>query len=210
MQAFFPGEEGARRDRGGPLRPGQPVGPAAGEPAPSAGAQPYTYLHPPLGEGDEVSNLSTTPAAPFGHGLSYTTFEHSDLTVPTRRCPTDGHIGSSVRVTNTGTGAGADVVQLYAHDLVGLGDPAGGAARSGTSGSTSSPASRSTVTFAVPTTRLAFSDRDLVRVVEPGEVELWVGPSCAERETEARMALTGPVHTVGVDSPRWTAVSVTD
>ena len=42
------------------------------------------------------------------------------------------------------------------------------------------------VTFSVPTTRLAFSDRDLVRVVEPGEVELWVGPSCAERETEAR------------------------
>ena len=61
----------------------------------------------------------------------------------------------------------------------------------------------------MPTARLAFSDRDLVRVVEPGEVEVWVGPSCAERETEARTTLTGPVHRVGVDSPRWTAVSVT-
>ena len=55
----------------------------------SAGAQPYSYLHPALGEGDEVSNLSTTPAAPFGHGLSYTTFEHTDLTVPPV-VPTDG------------------------------------------------------------------------------------------------------------------------
>jgi len=37
---------------------------------------------------------------------------------------------------------------------------------------------------------------------------VWVGPSCAERETEGRLTLTGPAHPVGVDSARWTAVAV--
>jgi hypothetical protein len=60
----------------------------------------------------------------------------------------------------------------------------------------------------VPTTRLAFSDRDLVRVVEPGEVELWVGPSCEARETESRVTITGPVHRVTVGDERWVSTEV--
>ena len=58
-------------------------------------------------------------------------------------------------------------------------------------------------------TRLAFSDRDLTRVVEPGEVELWVGPVVRRPRDRGATTLTGPVHTVGLTSPRWTTVSVT-
>jgi beta-glucosidase len=208
VQAFFPGEEGGTAVAGVLSGRVNPSGHLPVSLPRSAGAQPYTYLHPALGGNGDVTNLRSTPALPFGHGLSYTTFVHSDLEVDAQ-VPTDGHIGASVRVTNTGGRPGADVVQLYAHDVV---------------GSVTRPVAQlvgyrrvhleagesALVTFSVPTTRLAFSDRDLVRVVEPGAVELWVGPSCAERETEARTALTGPVHAVGVDSPRWTAVSVTD
>ncbi|WP_082571055.1 glycoside hydrolase family 3 N-terminal domain-containing protein [Cellulomonas sp. Root485] len=208
VQAFFPGEEGGTALAGVLSGRVNPSGHLPVSLPRSAGAQPFTYLHPKLGGNGDVTNLRSTPALPFGHGLSYTTFVHSDLEVDAQ-VPTDGHIGASVRVTNTGGRPGADVVQLYVHDVV---------------GSVTRPVAQlvgyrrvhleagesALVTFSVPTTRLAFSDRDLVRVVEPGEVELWVGPSCAERETEARTSLTGPVHTVGVDSPRWTAVSVTD
>jgi hypothetical protein len=49
---------------------------------------------------------------------------------------------------------------------------------------------RAIMRFVVLTIRLAFSDRDLVRVVEPGDVELWVGPSREARETEACLRIT--------------------
>jgi beta-glucosidase len=206
VQAFFPGEEGGTAVAGVLSGRVNPSGHLPVSMPRSAGAQPFTYLHPPLGGNGDVTNLRSTPALPFGHGLSYTTFVHSDLEVDAQ-VPTDGHIGASVRVTNTGDRPGADVVQLYAHDVV---------------GSVTRPVAQlvgyrrvhleagasAVVTFAVPTARLAFSDRDLVRVVEPGEVEIWVGPSCAERETEGRVTLTGSLHPVGVDSPRWTTVSV--
>jgi hypothetical protein len=60
------------------------------------------------------------------------------------------------------------------------------------------------VRFVVRATRLAFSDRDLVRVVEPGDVELWVGPSCETRETKSRLRITDQTHQVTMDDPRWT------
>ena len=58
------------------------------------------------------------------------------------------------------------------------------------------------VRFQVPTTRLAFSDRFMVRIVEPGEVELWVGQSCAEKETTTSITVVGPVHRVTTNDPR--------
>jgi beta-glucosidase len=206
VQAFFPGEEGGTALAGVLSGRVNPSGHLPVSIPRSAGAQPFSYLHPPLGGNGDVTNLSSTPALPFGHGLSYTTFEHTDLEVDAQ-VPTDGHIGASVRVTNTGDRPGADVVQLYARDVV---------------GSVTRPVAQlvgyrrvhleagasAMVTFSVPTTRLAFSDRDLVRVVEPGELEVWVGPSCVERETEGCTTLTGPVHPVGVDAERWTAVTV--
>lgn len=65
------------------------------------------------------------------------------------------------------------------------------------------PGQSTTVRFAVPTTRLAFTDRSYIRVVEPVEVELWVGTS-AHRQTLARTVLVGPTWPITIDSPRWT------
>lgn len=55
-----------------------------------------------------------TPLYSFGHGLSYTTFEYSGLTLSSDRLIKDGEITATATITNTGTRAGADVVQLYA------------------------------------------------------------------------------------------------
>ena len=65
-----------------------------------------------------------------------------------------------------------------------------------------------TVRLTVPTTRLAFTDRQLRRVVEPGTVELFVGRSCLERIASGSVELVGDVHRVGVESPRWTVTEV--
>jgi beta-xylosidase len=59
------------------------------------------------------------------------------------------------------------------------------------------------IEFGVPTTRLAFSDRTLQRVVEPGEIELWVGTSAC-RDVQASTVLVGDVYAITNESARWT------
>jgi beta-glucosidase-like glycosyl hydrolase len=206
VQAFFPGEEGARAIAGVISGRVNPSGRLPVTLPRSAGAQPYSYLHPPLGGPSTVSNLATLPPLPFGHGLSYTTFEHTGLGVD-GDVETSGAFTATVRVTNTGPRAGSDVVQLYGHDVVAsITRPM--AQLLGYRRLALAAGESAMVRFSVPTTRLAFSDRDLVRVVEPGEVELWVGPSCEARETESRVTITGPVHRVTVGDERWVSTEV--
>jgi beta-glucosidase len=56
-----------------------------------------------------------TPLYPFGHGLSYTSFAYSELVISTPSMAADGEVRISCTVTNTGTRAGHEVVQLYTH-----------------------------------------------------------------------------------------------
>ncbi len=63
----------------------------------------YTYMY-----------HTKTPLYPFGHGLSYTTFEYSDFALSSSRLSKDGEITATATITNTGDKAGAEVVQLYA------------------------------------------------------------------------------------------------
>lgn len=172
----------------------------------SAGAQPFSYLHPILGGPSEVTSSDSTPVRPFGFGLSYTGFERSDLTTDAE-VVAGGTFTVSVRVTNTGDRAGADVVQLYARDTVAsVTRPVAqllGYARVALDAGESA-----VVELHVPTTRLAFSDRTMTRIVEPGAVELWVGPSCDQKELAAGIVVTGPVHTVTTDDARTVRVEV--
>lgn len=205
VQAFFPGEEGAGAIAGVLSGRVNPSGRLPVSLPGSTGAQPYSYLHPTLGEGNEVTNLPATPAAPFGHGLSYTTFTYTELTAPAT-VPTDGALRVSVRVTNSGAVAGDDVVQLYGRDLVAsVTRPV--AQLLGYRRVRLEPGQSVTVELTVPTTRLAFTDRTFTRVVEPGDVDLWVGTS-ARRDTEARTTLVGAAAPVTNDSPRWTTAEI--
>ena len=60
----------------------------------------------------------------------------------------------------------------------------------------------------MPPARFAFTSREGVRIVEPGALELWVGASCADRETETVVTLTGDIHPVPFGEPLWTVTSV--
>lgn len=208
VQAFFPGEEGGTavaRVLSGRVNPSGRLPVTMPR---SAGAQPYSYLQPVLGGPSEVTSADSTPVLPFGHGLSYTTFRRELLSADAQ-VASDGTFAVEVLVTNTGERDGADVVQLYGHDLVApvnrptaqllayrrVDVPAGASVR---------------VRFDVPTTRLAFAGRDLRRVVEPGDVDLWVGQSCAQREATARLTVTGATHVVTTADPRLATVSVAE
>ena len=60
--------------------------------------------------------VGTSPLFPFGHGLSYTTFEYSDLTLSGDDIQAKQGLSVTVSVTNTGQRAGHEVVQLYVSD----------------------------------------------------------------------------------------------
>ncbi len=208
LQAFFPGEEGGPALAGVLSGRVNPSGRLPVTMPRSAGAQPYSYLHSILGGPSEVTSTGNTPVLPFGHGLSYTTFTRTDL-VADEDVAAGGTFAVQVRVRNTGQCTGADVVQLYARDVyASVTRPV--AQLLGYRRVRLEPGESAVVRFRVPTTRLAFSDLDMVRIVEPGVVELWVGPSCVEKETETATAITvvGPVHHVTTADPRQVASEV--
>ncbi|MEU1338214.1 glycoside hydrolase family 3 N-terminal domain-containing protein [Streptomyces sp. NPDC005827] len=191
VQVFLPGEEGGRAvaellsgaaDFSGKLPVQIPNSPAG---------QPYTYLHPPLGDRQSwLSNLDPTPAFPFGHGLSYTTFEIDGLAVDDELVPTDGEFTASVRVRNTGSRPGAETVQLYFTDPVAqVTRPV--RALLGFAKVRLEPGEEATVRFDVHTDRLAFTGLAGHRIVEPGEIVLYAGASSGDTPAEARIELVG-------------------
>jgi beta-glucosidase len=205
VQAFFAGEEGGPAIAGVLSGRVNPSGRLPVSLPRSAGAQPFTYLHPPLGGDGDVTTLASTPTLPFGHGLSFTTFDHDLLDVRAGRASEP--VVARVRVRNTGGRAGDDVVQLYGRDLV---------------GSVTRPVAQllgfhrlhldagacAEVTFTVPPARLAFTDRSGRRVVEPGGLRLWVGASVADHEAETTVDLRGDAHEVTSQDERWVVTEV--
>lgn len=191
VQVFLPGEEGGRAvaqllagnaNFSGKLPVQIPTTP---------GGQPYTYLHAPLGDRQSwLSNLDPTPAFPFGHGLSYTTFEIDGLGVDHELVPVDGEFTVGARVRNTGAVAGAETVQLYAiapvaqvtrpvRSLLAFAKVA------------LEPGERATVRFHVHTDRLAFTGLAGTRIVEPGEILLEAGSSSLDTPARGTIQLVG-------------------
>ena len=122
------------------------------------------------------------PLFSFGHGLSYTTWERSALSVDAGS--TDDDLQISVTTTNTGDRPGTDVVQLFFTDeLASIGVPA--SRLLAFCRVDADPGESTTVTFRVPAGRLGFTDADLRFRVEPGAFTFRVGD---EAET---VTLTG-------------------
>jgi beta-glucosidase len=142
------------------------------------GQLPLFYNHKPTALRGYVFG-STRPLFPFGHGLSYTTFSYSAPTVSPARIPPDGRATASVEVTNTGTRAGDEVVQLYVRAEVSR------ATRpvmelKGFRRVTLAPGERRTVTFELGPEQLAYHGPEMKRVVEPGRFRVMMGGSSDE------------------------------
>jgi len=166
----------------------------------NAGGQPSTYLQPPLGSAESagISNLDPTPLFPFGYGTSYTSFEVDDLRVSDTEVPTDGQFTVAVRVQNTGSRTGDEVVQLYLHDVEAQ------VARplkqlTGFARVRLVPGEGMDVRFTVHADRTAFTGLQLQRIVEPGEIEVLVGTSSADLPCRATIRMVGAGRIVGHD-----------
>jgi beta-glucosidase len=117
MQVWYPGEAGgsavARVLKGeynpaGRLPFSWPV---------HEGQLPLYYNHKPTGRGDDYLNLTGKPMFPFGFGLSYTTFNYSDLKISSQKFKASDSLSVSCRIANTGDRDGDEVVQLYLKDI---------------------------------------------------------------------------------------------
>lgn len=148
--------------------------------------------HTPFG--NHYIDGPATPLYPFGFGLSYTSFEVSDLSVTPDAISTDGEATIALTVRNTGDRSGAEVVQLYV--------------RSNTSGVTRpaqqlagfrrvelEPGEARRVTFTVSAAQLGYTNARGGFSVDPGVVDVYVGTSSDDR------SLTGSFTVEGAPRP---------
>ena len=121
-------------------------------------------------------DVENTPLYPFGHGLSYTTFNYSNFRISKKSISINDSIKVSVNVTNTGKYDGKEVVQLYIRDMV---------------GSNTRPVRElkgfelielkvgetKTVEFTLDKNTLGFYNNDGKFITEPGDFKVFIGGS---------------------------------
>lgn len=186
LEAWYPGEQGGNAIAGILLGDVNPSGRLNCSVPRSVGHLPVTYDYKPSARG--INREPGTPEKPgrdyvfsspaplfaFGHGLSYTTFEYSDLKIDNNASAKTVRV--SVNVRNAGRRDGKEVVQLYVNDRV---------------SSVTTPqkmlkgfdkielkaGEQKTVTFDLPYDELALWNASMQRVVEPGDFAVMIGRS---------------------------------
>lgn len=176
VDVWYPGEQGGRAvadvlfgdvDPAGRLPVTFPV---------FEGQLPLVYNHRPTGRGDDYVDLTGQPLFPFGFGLSYTSFEYSNLTIEPATILANGAATIRGRVKNTGERDGDEVVQLYLRDLLAT------TVRpvmqlEGFARVHLAPGEERTVSFRLSSAELRMLDRDMHWVVEPGTFRVMIGAS---------------------------------
>ena len=114
------------------------------------------------------------PLYPFGHGLSYTTFEYGEVKMSTKNLKGEGKLSVSITVKNTGKIAGKHTVELYTHDLYASITPNMKRLRAFQKINLAA-AETKTVEFTIDRNDLAFVNAQLKTVTEPGDFEIIIG-----------------------------------
>jgi beta-glucosidase len=183
VMAWLPGEEGAGAIAdvlSGEFNPGGKL--PISYPR-SVGQIPVFYGHKVSGgrshwKGDYV-DMPSSPLYPFGHGLTYTTFAIDEVLVEQVRLTAADVATIKARVSNTGSVAGDEVVQLYIRDTqAALTRPV--LELKNFLRVSLQPGESKTVTFQLPIAQLGYHGRDGAYVVEPGSIEVFIGTSSTE------------------------------
>jgi beta-glucosidase len=119
------------------------------------------------------------PLYPFGHGLSYTQFTYSNLTISPESLHTQSNITVKADITNSGKRKGDEVVQLYLKDKISSVTQYETQLR-GFERISLQPGETRTVIFKLSPDDLALLDKDMNWTVEPGEFEIRIGSSSTD------------------------------
>jgi len=194
LEAWLPGEEGAEAVAEvlfGEVNPGGKLPITVPR---HVGQIPIYYSHKPSGGRshwkETYVDLSNKPLWPFGYGLSYTTFNCTNLNLSQQQLRAGETVQVSVDVTNTGDYPGDEVVQLYTRmAYVSVTRPV--KELKGFKRITLEPGQTKTITFELSTNQFGFHNRDMCYVVEPGTLDIMVGTSSED------LPLNEPIEIIG-------------
>jgi beta-glucosidase len=150
------------------------------------GQMPFYYNYKPskyMRREIAYVTMPLSPLYPFGHGLSYTTFEYSNLKIDPKESGPAAHYNVSVDVKNTGKREGKEVVQLYIDDEISsMVTPI--MELKGFEKVNLKPGETRTVNFTLTPEHLQMLDANMKWVVEPGKFKVMVGSSCDDIRQE--------------------------
>ena len=179
LEAWYPGEQGGTAIADVLTGRYNPGGRLPMSWVRNIGQNPTYYSIKPSGRGYGYVENDGKPLYPFGYGLSYTTFEYSDLQIP-ETLEKDAALHISVSVTNTGQMDGEEVVQVYMHDeLASVARPMKQLAAFKRVSLAAGETKR--VELEIPYRSFAMWDKDMNFRVEEGNFDVWLGKNAEER-----------------------------
>jgi beta-glucosidase len=206
VEAWLPGEEGGNAIADilfGAVSPGGKL--PITFPA-HVGQVPVFYAHKPsAGKShlwDDYTDAPRTPLFPFGFGLSYSQFEYTDLTISPGHLSAPGAVAVGCSLSNVGKVAADEVVQLYTSD------PVASVTRAvkelkGFLRVHLLPGDKKRVAFRLPTELLAFYDKDMNLVVEPGYFAVMIGSSSEDIRLSGGFEVTGEAFVLQCRTRFW-------
>ncbi|HET6956688.1 MAG TPA: glycoside hydrolase family 3 C-terminal domain-containing protein, partial [Vicinamibacterales bacterium] len=177
VEAWYPGQEGGTAIGEVLFGDVNPGGKLAVTFPRHSGQLPVYYNRRPTSFRSYL-DLTREPLWAFGFGLSYTTFRLEELRIASPTIGPGGHTEVTVRVTNSGSRAGDEVVQLYIRDQVSSVTRPVKELR-GFARVTLKPGESQNVSFTLGPEELSLIDRRMQRVVEPGRFDVMVGTSAS-------------------------------
>ncbi len=155
----------------------------------SVGQIPFNFPYKPS---SQVGGSTYVSGAlyPFGYGLSYTEFKYDNLQVTPKQIDENGMVTVSVEVSNIGKVKGDEVVQVYINDKVSSVTTYDKELK-GFYRVTLFPGQTKRISFYIPASQLSLLNRDMEKVVEPGEFEVMVGSSSEDIRLKDSFGVVG-------------------
>src|SRR5882724_11727766 len=176
IDAWYPGEEGGHAVADVLFGDYNPAGRLLITFPVHEGQLPLAYNHKPTGRGDDYNNLSGEPLFPFGFGLSYTQFEYKNIRLDKSPISENESTQLFVTIKNSGSREGDEVVQLYIRDeLASVARPV--MELKGFQRIHLLAQEEKEIHFTTTPEMLSMLNREMKRVVEPGDFRLMIGGS---------------------------------
>ena len=209
LEAWLPGEEGGSAVADVLFGDYNPSGRLPVSIPKEVGQIPVHYWRSSISARRMYLEVDNKPLYSFGYGLSYTQFAYRNLKVAPKQCAAPGVIQIECEVGNVGQVAGEEVVQLYIHDHV--------ASRTrpvkelkGFAKVQLEPNQWKKVRFSLSIDQLAFYNREMELIVEPGTFSAMIGSSSADIRLEDTFELTGTEYKVGKDRRCFSQAEIED